>query len=187
MSYIYYFIDKFEESEILSLDRRINVIYRNYIDKNDEHKIKELVKFCKKVNRKIFISNRVRLALKHNFDGLYIPAFNNLMKFQVLKQRSNFKIIGSAHNYQEIKIKENQGCEEIFISPIFFNKKNKSFLDVIKFNNLALTTNKKIIALGGINQNNIRKLLCTKSSGLAGISGIKKTGLIKLGRFKYIM
>ena len=177
MRYIYYFIDKFDKSEILSLDKRINIIYRNYIKIIDEQKIRELVKFCKKVNRKIFISNKVNLAFKYNFNGLYIPAFNKIANFQKLRLKKNFKIIGSAHNYQEIKIKEKQGCEEIFISPIFFNKKNKSFLDIIKFNNLALTTNLKVIALGGINQKNIKKLLCTKSKGLAGISGIKKTGL----------
>ena len=118
------------------------------------------------------------LAFKYNFDGLYIPAFNKKTNFIGLKKRMNFKIIGSAHNYQEIKIKEKQGCEEIFIGPIFYNQKKKSFLDVIKFNNLTLTTSKKIIALGGINQKNIKKLSCTKSKGFAGISWIKKTGLI---------
>ena len=143
-----------------------------------------MVKYCKKNNRKIFISNKFNLALKYNFDGLYIPAFNKLAYNQKFKKKNNFKIIGSAHNYQEIVIKEKQGCEEIFISPIFFNKKNKFFLGIIKFNFLALTTKRKIIALGGINQNNIKRLLCTKSKGFAGISGIKKTGLIYLGRFK---
>jgi thiamine-phosphate pyrophosphorylase len=171
---IYYFTDKFEKSEIQSLNKRIHIIYRNYSEDNNELTIKKLVKFCKKNNRKIFISNQVNLALKYNFDGLYIPAFNKLTYSQKFKKKINFKIIGSAHNYQEILIKEKQGCVEIFISPIFFNKKNKTFLDVVKFNNLALTTNRKIIALGGINQNNIKRLLCTKSKGYAGISGIKK-------------
>ena len=118
------------------------------------------------------------MAIKYNFDGLYIPAFSKLINYKKSIKRNNFKIIGSAHNYQEIKIKEKQGCEEIFISPLFFNKKNKNFLGVIKFNNLALTTQAKIIALGGINQKNIKRLLSTKSKGFAGISGIKKTGLI---------
>ena len=175
---IYYFTDKFEKSEIQSLNKKIHIIYRNYSEDNNELSIKKLVEFCKKNNRKIFISNKVNLALKYNFDGLYIPAFNKLVYSQKFKKKNNFKIIGSAHNYQEIIIKEKQGCEEIFISPIFFNKKNKSFLGVIKFNYLALTTNRKVIALGGINQNNIKKLLCTRSKGYAGISGIKKTGLI---------
>ncbi len=171
---IYYFIDKFEESEIQSLNKKIHIIYRNYTKKNNKLTIKKLVRFCKKNNRKIFISNEVNLALKYNFDGLYIPAFNKFTYSQKFRKKNNFKIIGSAHSYQEIIIKEKQGCEEIFISPIFFNKKNKSFLGVIKFNYLALTTKRKIIALGGINQKNIKRLLCTKSKGYAGISGIKK-------------
>ena len=49
--------------------------------------------------------------------------FNNDLKHINFPRKKNFFIIGSAHNYQEIKIKEKQGCEEIFISPIFFNKK----------------------------------------------------------------
>ena len=180
----YYFIDEFNKNEIEKLPVQISLIYRNYDKKNDPLELKKLVIHCKNNRRKVYISNSLKDAIKYNFDGLYIPAFNKLTNFQKFKQIPNFKIIGSAHNYQEIKIKEKQGCEEIFIGPIFFNKKNKYFLDVIKFNNLALTTNRKIIALGGINQNNVKKLLRTKSDGLAGISGIKKTGLIKLGRFK---
>ena len=105
---------------------------------------------------------KVNLAFKYNFDGLYIPAFNKFTYSQKFKKKTNFKIIGSAHNYQEILIKEKQGCEEIFISPIFFNKKNKSFLGVIKFNYLALTTNRKIIALGGINQRQYQKTFVYK-------------------------
>ena len=54
----------------------------------------------------------------------------------------NFKIIGSAHNSIEIKIKEKQNCEKIFISPIFKTEKNKKFLDTIKFN-LISKSNKK--------------------------------------------
>ena len=58
---------------------------------------------------------------------VYIFQLSTSYVFSKIKKKTNFKIIGSAHNYQEIIIKEKQGCEEIFISPIFFNKKNKSF------------------------------------------------------------
>ena len=61
--------------------------------------------------------------------------------------KKKFKIIGSAHNVKEIKIKEKQNCEEIFLSPIFKTEKHKNYLDTIKFNNLAIETKKKIIAL----------------------------------------
>ena len=37
----------------------------------------------------------------------------------------NFTIIGSAHNQVEIKKKIEQGCEAIFLSPLFRIAKNK--------------------------------------------------------------
>ena len=58
-------------------------------------------------------------------------------------------------------IKEKQGCEEIFISSIFQNQKSKNFLGIIKFNLLANKTKLKIIALGGINEKNYKKLKST--------------------------
>jgi|TARA_B100000902_G_C27304595_1_gene914721 thiamine-phosphate pyrophosphorylase len=181
---IYYFIDNFNKDEIFNLNKNINIIYRNYHQTEVEKTIKEISYFCKTNRRKLFISNNLDLALKYNLDGLYLPSFNRSLKYRNINGKKNFKLIGSAHNFSELKIKEKQGCEEIFISPIFYNPKNKNYLDIIKFNNLILLTNKKTIALGGINQKNIKKLKCTKVVGFAGISWIKKNGLRNLGRFK---
>ena len=167
---IYYFINKFNISELKALDSNIKIIFRNYEEGNLEPVIRNLASFCKKNNRKLFISNNLRLALKYDLDGLYIPSFIKLINFKNLSLRKSFKLIGSAHNLNEIKIKEKQGCEEIFLSPIFYNPKNKYYLDIIKFNNLALNTNLKIIALGGINSFNFKKLLLHKPNFLA-ISG----------------
>ena len=108
---------------------------------------------------------------------MYIPSFNKNLNFHNKNLKKNFKIIGSAHNLEEIKIKEKQGCKEIFISPIFYNPKNDHFLGIVKFNNLNLATKINTIALGGINEKNLRKLRSTKAIGFAGISWIKKTGL----------
>ena len=83
-------------------------------------------------------------------------------------------MIGSAHNFKEIRIKEKQGVELIFISPIFKTKKQDNFLDVIKFNNLSNFSKKPIIALGGLNNKNIKRLKMTNTIGIAGISHIKK-------------
>ncbi len=94
--------------------------------------------------------------------------------------RKEFKIIGSAHNISEIKIKEMQNCEEIFISPIFETSKHRSHLDILKFNLIAKETKNKIVALGGINDQNLKKINLTKSRGVASISWIKKNGLNKI-------
>ncbi len=174
---IYYFIENFDKDEIYNLNKNINIIYRNYHQIDIEKTIKEISFFCKTNNRKLFISNNLNLALKYNLNGLYLPSFNKSFKYKNINCRKRFKIIGSAHNFSEIKIKEKQGCEEIFISPIFKNIKNKKYLDIIKFNNLNLITKKMTIALGGLSKNNIKKLSCTKVKGFASISWIKKNGL----------
>tara|TARA_B100000886_G_scaffold310500_1_gene245298 strand:- start:6 stop:554 length:549 start_codon:yes stop_codon:yes gene_type:complete len=171
---IYYFIDNFDRNEILSLDKKISIIYRNYKEINVSIIVKKLKELCKQTGRKLYISNNLKIALKLSLDGLYLPAFNNKLNYKNISSRKNFKIIGSAHNYKEIKIKENQGCKEIFITPIFYNPKNKTYLDIVQFNNLNLTTKNNTIALGGINEKNLKRLKCTKAIGFAGISWIKK-------------
>ena len=84
-----------------------------------------------------------------------MPSFNKNISI-LGKIDKRLKIIGSAHNYREITIKKKQRVDLIFISPIFKVKKKTEFLDVCKFNILSKMTKKKIIALGGINKENIR-------------------------------
>jgi len=123
---------------------------------------------------KFFLSNNLKLAIKYQLDGVYIPAFNKQINFIQFSLPKNFKIIGSAHNNFEISIKQKQRCEIIFISPIFKIKKKKHFLDIIKFN--LLTLNKKInfVALGGISEKNQNKLSLLNINGFAGISYFQK-------------
>ena len=174
MSNVYYFIDKFDRDEILKLDKKINIIFRNYKIKNIDSEIKKIKNLCKSTNRRIFVAGNLKIALKYRLNGLYIPAFHIKQNYANLNLTKDFKIIGSAHNIKEVKIKEKQGCTNIFISPIFHNPKNNFFLGIIKFNLINLFTNVKTIALGGINQNNIKLLRSTKVEGYASITWIKK-------------
>ena len=177
---IYYFIDKFDSTEILNLNKKINIIYRNYNKKSIEDDIKKIKDLCVIKKRKIFISNNLKIALKFNLNGLYIPSFNKNLNFRNIPCKKEFSIIGSAHNLEELRIKERQGCKYIFVSPVFRNPKNTSFLDIIKLNYLIENSRTDIIALGGINNKNIKRLSCTQAKGFAGISWIKKTGLHKM-------
>ena len=132
---------------------------------------------CKKKGISLFLSNNVKLAKNLHLDGVYLPAFNKNLFYNNLNLPQKFKIIGSAHNISEIKIKEKQNCEEIFLSPIFKTVKHKNYLDTIKFNLQTVECSRKIVALGGINLNNLNKVKITKSIGIASISWIKKNGL----------
>ena len=83
-------------------------------------------------------------------------------------------IIGSAHNVKEIRIKEKQKVSQIFISSIF--KKEKNYLGFYKFKILTNMTKKKIIALGGINLTNLKRLKILNISGFAAIGLYKNKG-----------
>ena len=77
-------------------------------------------------------------------------------------------MLGSAHNNNEIKLKERQLVKIIFVSSIF--KKNKNYLGINKFKLLSKLTNNKIIALGGVSNKNLKKLKLLNCFGFAGIS-----------------
>ena len=126
--------------------------------------------FCKRNNKKFYLSNNVTLAKSLGLDGVYIPSFNTLLNSNHLNEKKEFLKIGSAHNVSEIKIKEKQGVKLLFIAPIFKKKGTSKFLDCVKFNNLAKNTTLKIIALGGINEKNITRLKLTKAYGFASIT-----------------
>ena len=134
--------------------------------------------FCKKDGRKFFLSNDINLAVNLNLDGVYLPSFYQKLNINKNGFKKKFIVMGSAHSMKEIRIKEAQGVSLIFISPLFKTPKNKKFLDTIKFNILTLKTNKKIIALGGIRQENLNKLNLLKTYGFAGISYFRNNDTI---------
>ena len=172
---IYYFIDKFNRKEIEKLNKSISIIYRNYYKNTSENELDDLVKLCKMQSRKVYISNDLKIALKCNFDGVYIPSFNTQNRYKNLPKK-RFEIIGSAHNVREIYIKQAQGCTKIFLAPLFKNKKNKYFLGTIRFNLLKLYSKTGIVCLGGINEKNLRKCRLCNTNAIASISWIKKNG-----------
>ena len=130
----YYFINKFDTNIIDKQDKKTAIIYRNYKCKiMDELLILKIKKYCKFRKVKFYLSNDVKLALKLDLDGAYIPSFNKKLGFRNIV-KNNFEILGSAHNVVELKTKEKQGCSAIFLSPIFENDKKRKFLDIVKTN-----------------------------------------------------
>ena len=118
-----------------------------------------------------FISNNFKLALKLNLHGAYIPSFNKSFYHLNFSLKKNFIIIGSAHNLREIRIKEKQKVDAIFLSSIF--KKNNNYLGLFKFLNLCSLSKKTVIALGGISLKNKKILNMFNLWGFAGISYFK--------------
>ena len=164
----YYFIKKFDQSHIDKQSKKTIIIFRNYDQDLDEKLILIIKNYCKKKGNKFLISNNIKLAIKLNLDGAYIPSFNKETKHLSFSYKKNFILLGSAHNLREIRIKELQGVNAIFLSSLF--KKNKNYLGINKFKLLSCLSSKPLVALGGLSNNNLKKLSLTSCFGFAGIS-----------------
>ena len=163
-----------ENIKDLNLDKLINkkkiiIILRNTKNNN----LTEIIKFrqkCRNRNIKFYIANNTKVAKACCADGLYISAYNK-KKYYI-----NIPKIGSAHNFKEIREKKFQGCHVVIFSRLFKTQylHKKNFLGIIKFNFLTKIIDKKIIPLGGINNQNLLKLNLIICDSFALLSSVKK-------------
>jgi len=167
----YYFIEKFDKKILEKQSNKTAIIYRNYSKTINKLEILKIREFCNKKKLKLFLSNNFKLALKLNLNGAYIPSFNKSFNHLNFSVKKDFLILGSAHNLKEIRIKELQKVDAIFLSSIF--KKNNNYLGLFKFINLNYLTKKKTIALGGISKKNKKILNMINLWGFGGISYFK--------------
>ena len=164
----YYFINQFKKNNIDNLDNNTALIFRNYKKRNHLREIIKIKNYCKNKGIKFFLSNNIKLSIKLNLNGAYIPSYNKSFKHLSYLFKKEFELIGSAHNLKEIRIKELQQVKSIFLSSVF--KKNKNYLGINKFKIKTKLTKRKIIALGGVSKENLKKLKLLKCDGFSGIS-----------------
>ena len=171
----YYFINKLDTNNIDKQDNQTTIIYRNYTTKIvDQTLILKIKRYCKKKSIKFYLSNNIKLAIKLGLDGAYIPSFNKSLKHLAYSYKKNFNVVGSAHNIKEVRYKELQKVNKIFLSSLF--KNNKNYLGINKLKLLSNLSKKKIVVLGGISQKNIKLLKLLNSPDFAGISFFEKKG-----------
>ena len=167
------FLDEYNSEVFKNKNINIGIVYRNYKDRKRESQLIKIAKACKKNRFQLFVSNDVKLAHKVKADGIYVPSFNKVKNFSNLEKK-NLVILGSAHNQKEIHRKIVQNCSAVFLSPLFYVKKSKDFLGLHQFNYLSYMNKTNILSLGGISENNIRKLKLLYTKGFGGIRMFKK-------------
>tara|TARA_B100000886_G_scaffold262334_1_gene187068 strand:+ start:605 stop:1141 length:537 start_codon:yes stop_codon:yes gene_type:complete len=170
---LFCYIDCFDKSLIYKLSKTTSVIYRNYDEDLNIKTILKIKKACNNRNIKFYLSNNIKTAMKLNLDGAYIPSFNKDLSVNSYSLKKNFLLLGSAHNLKEIRLKEQQNIDFIFLSPLFTSKKNKKCLGIYKFLRLKNLTRKKMICLGGINSRNLKMTNLLSCYGVASISFFK--------------
>ena len=133
---------------------------------------KKIRKICKKYQVKFLVNDNPIIAKKVNADGCHLGQkdMNILDARKILKN----KIIGiTCHNSINLAKKAIANGANYLALGAFYSSKTKKtkYKATIKILKLAKKiTNTPIVAIGGINQNNYKKLLLNKANFLA-ISG----------------
>jgi thiamine monophosphate synthase len=147
--------------------KNLSIIFQNNYnqDFNLENFIK-IKKFCLKNKIKLYLIDDFKTAVKLKTNGIYYSSTNNKIN---VPYKKSFKIIGSAHSQREYCFKKKQGCEYIFLSPLFENKKYSSnnLLGVNKFNLMSNKWGTKLVGLAGINEKNYKKIFMTRCVSVA--------------------
>jgi thiamine monophosphate synthase len=154
---------------------KFTIIYRN---KEIKDNINDLIKFRKKCRLRaigFYVANNIKLGVLLKSDGIYLSSYNRTFKTLNLKNL-NLKIIGSAHNVNEIALKLKQGCDYILLSKLFLvDYNNRSpFLGIVKFNKYLNTISNKLVPLGGVKLSNLNKMKLLNCETFAIMSEIKK-------------
>ena len=171
----FFIIESIKDIELKNIKNfgKFCIIYRNNYKENIE-KLKKFRLNCKSKKIPLYIANNIKLLNSLKADGLYISAYNKNLNVNYLKGLK--KIIGGAHNIKEINIKKKQNCSYILLSRLFETSypNKKGHLGVVKFNLFSKLVNTKLIPLGGINLNNLKKLNIVECEAIAMSSLIKR-------------
>jgi thiamine-phosphate pyrophosphorylase len=123
----------------------------------------------------LIINDRVDIALAVDADGVHL-GWKSLGIGLVRKMIGHEKLIGfSAHNLQEAKKAEDSGADYVTISPIFDTVYKDYFVEPLgteKIGKIKEEIDIPVIALGGINENNVNGVLENGAYGIAVISAI---------------
>ena len=165
--------DKFYKDLNLLLNTKKISYFQLRLKKEKLNKIisisKKIKKICKKNKVKLIINDNPLLAKKIGADGCHIGQSDSTVKIarKVLKN----KIIGvTCHNSLKlIKKATNDGADYIAIGAFYSSKTKKArFKATLKLLLKAKKiTNVPIVAIGGINSKNYKKLLLNKANFLA--------------------
>ena len=136
---------------------------------------KEIREITERKGANLIINDRVDIAIAVDADGVHL-GWQSLEIDTVRRMIGQDKIIGfSAHSLEEAERAENSGADYISISPIFDTVNKDYFIEPLgvgEIGKIKAQINIPVIALGGINENNVSKVLKSGADGIAVISAI---------------
>jgi thiamine-phosphate pyrophosphorylase len=149
----------------------------------------ELRAMTKEFGAKLFINDRVDVAISVNADGVHL-GHQSMPVQAVRKVVGNDMLIGvSTHSIMEAKYAEAGGADFITIGPIFDTPSKTKLGSPVGINilkELKCELNIPFYALGGVKSGNIAQIISAGASGVAMISAIMAAEDIKKASSKVI-
>ncbi len=149
---------------------------------------KEIKKLCDKNNVLFIINDRIDICQAVDADGIHLG--NDDIPYEKARQILKNKIIGlTIHNVKEAIQAEKLGADYIGVSPIFETKTKDDAgpaagLELIK--DVKKAVNIPQVAIGGINMENIDKVIKAGATSAAVISAIITKDDVELECRKFI-
>jgi len=123
----------------------------------------------------LLINDRIDIALATKADGVHLPG-NGLPTEVARKFLGEKAIIGrSTHSLEEVKSEQGRGADFLTFSPIFYTKSKAKYGNpqgLNKLKEICRCSHIPIVALGGINKDNVISTLSVGAKGIAVISAV---------------
>lgn len=137
---------------------------------------KSVLEVCRKNNIKLIINDNVSLAKEIDADGVHLGQ-NDMEISKAREILGNDKIIGiTAKTIKQAQLAEEKGANYLGSGAVFGSKTKKDAIpmehDLLQ--KICESVNIPVVAIGGINKDNILELKGRKMAGVAVVSGIFK-------------
>ena len=157
-----------EEAVEEALDSGISILQLR------EKDISEIKKLCLKYNIPLIINDNVEVAIKSGADGVHLGQTDmDLIKAREVLGKE--KIIGvSAKTVEQAVSAEKNGATYLGVGAVFNTNTKKDAKPITKavLKEICLAVNIPVVAIGGIEKDNIKELKDTNIDGIAVVSAI---------------
>lgn len=147
---------------------------KNLSDEEFLKEAMEIKELCKKYNVPLIINDNVDVAIKCGADGVHVGQ-EDMEASKVREKVGRDMIIGvSAHNVEEARRAVSNGADYLGVGAVF-STSTKDDVDVLSketLKEICLAVKIPVVAIGGINQDNILELKGTGVDGVAVVSAI---------------
>jgi len=135
---------------------------------------KEVKKLCAKYSVPLIINDNIEIALSSGADGVHVGQ-DDMNIVEVRKIAGEKLVIGvSAHNVEEALLAEKNGADYLGSGAVFGSqtKSNVHTLPLETLRNICSSAKIPVVAIGGINKDNMMQLAGSGIDGVALVSAI---------------